>query len=218
MLQRAARDQCEAWLTSEAGERDAYRRLRPPSEAFWDPQAWDEFLQRARGTPPEADKLVPTIHARVLAQALPEPTAPGWFSVRLALENLREDDNDKECGLFGVSLEVELPDGALGPMRLERVRRSYHLAGFTTMPAIGVNGGVEDLGAQEVTRKLRTTWMPRYCAPADACPPCQRRTENRSKSRPLGLRPCHNGHARRAASPGTPASAWPCQADLSWLA
>jgi Helicase conserved C-terminal domain len=165
LLRRAARDACEAWLKSEAGERDAYRRLRPPSEAFWDPQAWDEFLQRARGTPPEADKIVPTIHARVLAQALPEPTAPGWFSVRLALENLREDDADKECGLFGVSLEVELPERALGPMRLERVRRSYHLAGFMTMPAIGVNGGVEDLGAHEGIRKLRTSWMPRYVLP-----------------------------------------------------
>jgi hypothetical protein len=50
-------------------------------------------------------------------------------------------------------------------MRLERVRRSYHLAGFMTMPAIGVNGGVDDLGIYGGDRRLRTTWMPRYVLP-----------------------------------------------------
>src|SRR5262245_53122370 len=50
-------------------------------------------------------------------------------------------------------------------MRLERVRRSYHLAGFMTMPAIGVNGGIRDLGSVESVRSLRTTWMPRYVLP-----------------------------------------------------
>jgi hypothetical protein len=50
-------------------------------------------------------------------------------------------------------------------MRLERVRRSYHLAGFMTVPAIGVNGGVSDLGTDEAQRVLRTTWMPRYVLP-----------------------------------------------------
>ena len=70
-----------------------------------------------------------------------------------------------ECGLFNVNLTIELPNDTLGPMRLERVRRSYHLAGFMTMPAIGVNGGVSDLGVQEGLRSLRTTWMPRYVLP-----------------------------------------------------
>ena len=85
--------------------------------------------------------------------------------MRIAIENVQEHDEDHECGLFGVSLAVELPNAALGPMRLERVRRSYHLAGFMTMPAIGVNGGVEDLGISGPTRTLRTTWMPRYVLP-----------------------------------------------------
>jgi hypothetical protein len=34
-----------------------------------------------------------------------------------------------------------------------------------TMPAIGVNGGVVDLGASAGIRALRTTWMPRYVLP-----------------------------------------------------
>ncbi|MEI4479858.1 hypothetical protein WAC35_28940, partial [Klebsiella pneumoniae] len=36
---------------------------------------------------------------------------------------------------------------------------------FMTMPAIGVNGGVVDLGASTGIRALRTTWMPRYVLP-----------------------------------------------------
>jgi hypothetical protein len=87
------------------------------------------------------------------------------FSVRIALENLQESDATKECGLFSVSLALEMPTEALGAMRLERVRRSYHLAGFMTMPAIGVNGGVSDIGTVDGLRVLRTTWMPRYVLP-----------------------------------------------------
>ena len=98
-------------------------------------------------------------------QPLHDPLQRETFSVRIALENLRESDATKECGLFNVDLIVELPNDALGPMRLERVRRSYHLAGFMTMPAIGVNGGVCDLGTREGVRALRTTWMPRYVLP-----------------------------------------------------
>lgn len=50
-------------------------------------------------------------------------------------------------------------------MRLERVRRSYHLAGFLSMPAVGVHGGVEDGGESDGLRTLHTTWMPRYVLP-----------------------------------------------------
>lgn len=164
-LRQAVQDACNAWLTSPEGHRDVWRRIRPPSEAFWEPARWDSFLAVARQMPPNPTDVIPPIDARLLAQALREPTAPGWFSVRLALENIQEHDEDRECGVFGVSVVVELPEVALGPMRLERVRRSYHLAGFMTMPAIGVNGGVEDLGAADGIRILRTTWMPRYVLP-----------------------------------------------------
>jgi len=164
-LCQSVQDACNAWLISPEGQRDAWRRIRPPSEAFWDPARWDAFLATVGQTLPNAADVVPPIEARVLAQALPEPASPGWFSVRLALENIQEHDEDRECGVFGVSLLVELPEAALGQMRLERVRRSYHLAGFMTMPAIGVNGGVDDLGIKDGTRFLRTTWMPRYVLP-----------------------------------------------------
>ncbi len=164
-LRQTITDACLAFIGSEEGQTWAWRRRRPESEDFWTPEAWDAFLARVRLDRPEPGELVPQIEAQLLAQALPDPTAPGCYSVRLALENNRESDSDMECGLFNVALDVELPDAALAPMRLERVRRSYHLSGFMNMPAIGVNGGVEDRGSAAGLRTLRTTWVPRYVLP-----------------------------------------------------
>ena len=164
-LHVAIRDACTTFLASEEGRDWTWRRRRPESEDFWSRDAWEGYLRRVRADPPIASDVVPQIQMQLLVQALPDPTAPGCQSVRVALENLRESDADMECGLFNVAIRLELPDASLAPMRLERVRRSYHLAGFMTMPAIGVNGGVEDLGGDAGTRTLRTTWMPRYVLP-----------------------------------------------------
>jgi hypothetical protein len=164
-LLRSIRTAFSDWIASPSGQNEAWRKLHPPSEAFWEPDAWDRFLANARTVAPNTSDLVPNFDAQVLVQPLHDPLQRETFSVRIALENLRESDATKECGLFNVDLIVALPNDALGPMRLERVRRSYHLAGFMTMPAIGVNGGVCELGTREGVRALRTTWMPRYVLP-----------------------------------------------------
>lgn len=164
-LRVAIRDACLAFLATDFGRDWAWRRRRPESEDFWSPEAWERFLRRARADAPVPADLVPQFQMQLLVQALPDPTAAGCHSVRIALENLRESDADMECGVFNVSIRLQLPETALAPMRLERVRRSYHLAGFMTMPAIGVNGGVEDLGHRGDDRVLRTTWVPRYVLP-----------------------------------------------------
>jgi hypothetical protein len=164
-LRHAIRTTFVNWIASSAGQAEAWRNLHPPSEAFWDPAAWNRFLDNARAVAPRESDLVPDFDAQILVQPLPDPLEEHVYSVRIALENLREGDASMECGLFAVALTVTMPDAALGPMRLERVRRSYHLAGFMTMPAIGVNGGVDDLGIIDGVRQLRTTWMPRYVLP-----------------------------------------------------
>ena len=159
------REAYSAWLATPYGLENAWRRLHPPSEAFWAPDRWDAFVMLARQTAPSPTDLIPTFDAQVLVQALADPLCPSEYSVRIALENLRESDSSLECGLFDVELSARIPEPALGPMRLERVRRSYHLAGFMSMPGIGVNGGVDDLGVVDAARVLRTTWMPRYVLP-----------------------------------------------------
>jgi hypothetical protein len=153
------------WLATPDGQANAWRKVRPPSEALWSREAWERFLLTARAAVSRPEDLVPNFDVQLLVQALPDPLEPSEHSVRIAIENLQEDDETLEFGLYGVSLTVDIPTQMLGPMRLERVRRSYHLAGFMTMPAIGVNGGVVDLGVVEGARRLQTTWMPRYVLP-----------------------------------------------------
>jgi hypothetical protein len=135
------------------------------SEDFWTPEAWDAYLARARAFPPAAASLVPDFEVRLRFDALPIRRAPGGHSVRIALENLRERDDEKEHGLFGVRLELALPADVIAPMTLERVRRSYHLEGFLSLAAIGVNCGVEERTAVAGRISLRTTWVPRYVLP-----------------------------------------------------
>jgi hypothetical protein len=164
-LDAAIRRTYRAWLATPTGQESAWRKVFPPSESFWTRENWDSFLATARARPVVEADVVPDFDVQVLVQALPDPLVDGAYSVRIALENLKENAETQEFGLFGASLSMEIPAVALGPMRLERVKRSYHLAGFMTMPAIGVNGGVEDLGTSEDVRRLRSTWMPRYVLP-----------------------------------------------------
>lgn len=164
-LVAAIRQACLDFIASAEGQDWVWRKRRPESEDFWTPDAWNAFLARVRADAPVPADLVPPIQVGLLAQALPDVTAPGSHSLRIALENLRETDPKLESGLFTVALVVRLPDHALAPMRLERVKRSYHLNGFMNMPAIGVNGGVEDLGHAGGVHTLATTWSPRYVLP-----------------------------------------------------
>lgn len=161
----AAQMACNAWINSPEGQMWAWRPNTVLSEDFWEPGAWERFLAKTRSSRPDLARLVPELDIQILVDPLPDALAPGVASLRIAFENLREHDDKMECAVFGVSLDVNVPSATLVPMRLERVRRSYHLAGFLSMPAVGVNGGVEDRGEINGVRQLKTTWMPRYVLP-----------------------------------------------------
>jgi hypothetical protein len=165
LLVQAAQQSYRDWIRSPTGNELAWRNVHPPSDAFWSAGNWDAFLSAVRQRAPSEADLIPAFEIKILTQALPIPTAPGDHSVRIAIENIRETDEALETGLFGVSVSVDLPDRALRPMTLERVRRSYHLAGFMTMPGIGVNGGIQEIGSVAGRRTLRSSWMPRYELP-----------------------------------------------------
>jgi hypothetical protein len=164
-LLQTIRDTYITWIASADGQTNAWRKVRPPSEAFWSEDAWERFLSGTRTRAPDARELVPAFDIQLLIQALADPLDRDTFSLRIAVENLRDADASMECGVFELAISLQISSPALRPMRLERVRRSYHLAGFMSMPAIGVNGGVVDLGTTDGFRRLRTTWMPRYVLP-----------------------------------------------------
>lgn len=165
LLNAAATAACNAWIASPEGQMWAWRPGDVLSEELWEPAAWEGFLARMRQIAPDPARLVPQLDIQILVDPLPDPLDSGIASLRIALENLRDQDHKMECGVFSVSLELDVPGATLVPMRLERVRRSYHLAGFLSMPAVGVNGGVEDRGEAGDVHTLRTSWMPRYVLP-----------------------------------------------------
>jgi Helicase conserved C-terminal domain len=161
----AAQAAATAWITSPDGQAWAFRPRQVLSEELWGAAQWEQFLARARATAPSTAQLVPPLDIQILVDAVSDVLHPGIASLRIALENLREQDDRAESGIFGVSLEVDVADAAIVPLRLERVDRSYHLAGFLSMPAVGVNGGVDVREGVGGMRTLRTTWMPRYVLP-----------------------------------------------------
>jgi hypothetical protein len=165
-LQDAITSACSVWLESEEGRRRAWRpEPLPVSEDFWSYEAWDGYLSRARDHNPDLAKLRPDFEVRLRFDALPMRAEPGAHSIRIALENEREQDYDREYGLFGVALTLSMPSAALLPASLERVRRSYHLEGFLEVPAIGLNCGVDRVDGSPDRAEFRTTWMPRYVLP-----------------------------------------------------
>ena len=165
LITAAATAAYNSWIASPEGQMWAWRPGDVLSEELWEPASWEGFLARMRQIAPNPARLVPQLDMQILVDPLPDPLDSGIASLRIALENLRDQDDKMECGVFSVSLELEVPSATLVPMRLERVRRSYHLAGFLSIPAVGVNGGVEDRGETDGMHTLRTTWMPRYVLP-----------------------------------------------------
>lgn len=156
----------EDWLATEDGRRMAWRNVRAPSSAFWSTGSWDAFLERIRNERPQPElaDLFPGMRAKVLVQPAPEPLEPGTVTVRIALENHKVGIEDLENGLFQASISIEVPRDALRWMPMERVKRSYHLAGFMRVPAMGLNAGVihvESAGSH----LLRSTWAPRFVLP-----------------------------------------------------
>lgn len=164
-LRLAINQTCVAFLATDEGKNWIWRRRRPESEDFWSPDAWNAFLEKVRGDAPVLADIAPQIDLQLLAQGLLDNSGVACHSVRFSLENVKEGKPGFEYGVFDVRLRIGLPDAALVPMRLERIKRSYHLAGFMNMPAIGVNGGVDDLTVSSGVRTLQTSWTPRYVLP-----------------------------------------------------
>lgn len=154
----------EEWITSPDGQMWAWRKAQAPGSVFWTKERWDNFLAMLRAAPPIPNDLKPRMIVKFVVSTTCDPFSPEILTARFALENHREGSGDGEQGLFQTSLRIAVPKNALRWMNMERVRRSYHFAGFLRVPAIGVNGGVTHEASDE-DEVLRTTWMPRFVLP-----------------------------------------------------
>ena len=164
LLNQSVHRAFDEWINTDVGKAQVWRPRKAPPSAFWTPENWAKFLDDVRKDKIEPERVIPRLEVVLIVDALRDPFVDGYLTVRFAMENRKAHKEDTENGLFQINLTVEMTKAAMQPMRLERVKPSYHLSGFLDMPAVGVNGGVTSCDLGE-TVELRSTWAPRFVLP-----------------------------------------------------
>jgi hypothetical protein len=67
--------------------------------------------------------------------------------------------------MFQLALRVDLPSTMHRTLKLDRIEPSYRYNHYLSYPAIGFNGGVEEVVGVPDTVRLHTTWAPRFVQP-----------------------------------------------------
>ena len=163
LLNQSFRQAYIDWLGSEEGRDWAWRKKQIPGSSFWSKDHWNARLAELRRDPPDPKVLIPQVRLGVVVDVRIDPLTADTLTARFAIENI-DGSEVGEDGIFQVKLGIDLPMDALRRMPMERIRRSYHFAGFLLIPAIGVNCGVEQ-SEKEGRCHLHTTWCPKFVLP-----------------------------------------------------
>ncbi|MGH6877947.1 MAG: hypothetical protein ACREHV_11315, partial [Rhizomicrobium sp.] len=178
-LQTQLTQMLTAWLTTEEGQRDAYRpgeRILPSN--FADEASWNRYLAALRARRPATlDDVRPDLDVRpdhagmtLVADLDPDFTDATRMNLRIALQNDAampggREPSAYEHAVFQVALQVSLPIALHRPLRLDRLKPSYRFRDWFEYPAMGLNCGVRTVSAPDGQTTLRTTWAPRYVQP-----------------------------------------------------
>lgn len=162
-----------AWLSTDEGQRDAYRpgeRVLPGH--FADEASWNSYLAALRARRPAViDDVRPDISGvELIADLDPDFSDATRLNLRIALQNDSampggRDPSAFEHAIFQVAVQVTLPRALHKPLRLDRVKPSYRFRDWLEYPAMGLNCGVRQLASDSALVVMRTTWAPRYCQP-----------------------------------------------------
>lgn len=169
-LRASALQQVLQWLRSDEGRLEAWRDLRIRPDDCVSSDAWNSFRQRTAELPvPEADLLPKLDDLQLQIDRIDDYTDATRASIRIVLDNRTAQSTRREAltrtdTIFGVSLEVRIPENEHRFLRLDRVEPSYRFRHFLNYPAIGLNCGVESSMA-DGTLILRTTWAPKFVQP-----------------------------------------------------
>jgi hypothetical protein len=170
---RAVRDTLQNWLSTDEGQRQAYRpneRVLPSH--FGSREGWERYLSELQRRRPAAlpDICPDLTDVTLVLDADPDFVDTTRVNFRAAIENgadqpSRQTFNDFEPSIFQVSLRVTLPLAVHRALRLDRVQPSYRFKDWLTYPAMGLNCGVQLLAPPHEMIRLTTTWSPRYVQP-----------------------------------------------------
>lgn len=159
-----------AWLESEEGRLDAWRKVDVSPRHVENAEAWNAFLEEVRKEPVVLKSLFDSAGGLKLAvETMPDYLDPGRANWRVLLENANQGQGPRSTthrcpAIFQVTFSVSIPTQAHLPLHLDRVEPSYRFRHFMTYPAIGLNCGVVAETAEE-RLNLTTTWAPRFVQP-----------------------------------------------------
>ncbi len=161
------------WLTTEEGQRAAYRpneRVLPSH--FADEASWNRFLTELRSRRPAVPSdVTPDLSGVTLVLQFDPDFADGSrANLRIAIQNdaampAGRDASAFEHAIFQVGLEITVPTGIHRQLRLDRVRPSYRFRDWLEYPAMGLNCGVRQIASSPDSVHLQTTWAPHYAQP-----------------------------------------------------
>ncbi|AUZ81362.1 DEAD/DEAH box helicase [Aeromonas caviae] len=129
---------------------------------------WSEVLELARKSSNTIP--LPTIELGWNIELVSDWLNPSCKNVFIALENKSKEPRAKvdetDPAIFQVNLDVTLPKLLHRNLQLERVTPSYRFNAYLRYPAMGHNGGVEQVKPTvgDIVH-MRTTWAPRYVQP-----------------------------------------------------
>ena len=163
--------QVAAWLETPEGQAKAYRDVRVMPADVAGPEAWRNFLERARAVPAVIDRLLPP-GLPDYRLAISKQTDFGLRNVdnmRVVLENTANDLGPRvlkryEQCIFQVEVKVTLPAGLHHRLRLQRIKPSYRFRDFFSYAALGINCGIKE-SRGDGTVVLSTTCLPKYQQP-----------------------------------------------------
>jgi hypothetical protein len=166
-LTRAVTRAIKDWAESEVGKAWCYRkgiRVRPSEY-----KGWESFLETVRKDPAKAMAL-PDICLRWQVRSVLDWSDPARSNLHVSLENAsleaKRVDDSVEQSIFQVHLDLSMPMAMHRSLRLGRIEPSYRYNQHLDYPAMGFNGGVQQVqGPAADTVRIRTTWAPRYTQP-----------------------------------------------------
>ncbi|AMO99571.1 helicase conserved C-terminal domain protein [Collimonas arenae] len=164
-LMNAALEQyLKAWADGPEGKQWGYRHMPVRPSQY---KRWSAFLDDIRSS--QESVVLPQIQLAWNVQVAQDWLDQTGLNVLIALENRsiesRQQVDNTDQAVFLVELEVHMPSTLHRNLKLERVEPSYRYNRYLRYSAMGHNGGVKAISADNDSTVLRTTWAPRYVQP-----------------------------------------------------
>ncbi len=168
-LNASIEEQLTKWFQSQdpdtGGAKRGYRRGAKvlPSDLM----DWEGYVRRSCVS--DLRPVFPKFDIRWAISSTADPLHIDRLLVHVAVENWTPEptglrDKEIERTIFQVGVTLELENGMLMPLLLDRVTPSYRYNQYLRYPALGFNGGVRHARGPSHD-VLSTTWTPRYVLP-----------------------------------------------------